>query len=354
MIRRVSRIHYFWVALLVLVGLTAPLPYVLVEPGSPNNVLGKVKGKPLLEITGAKVYPTNGKLNLTSIWVTNADSHIQTFELLRAWIDGERSVEPREVFYPNGVDPKKVIDDSVLEMKSSQLSAQLATLNYLKIPFGQRFVIKNFTNDSPNKKVLKKEDEVVTFGGIKIDSPAQLKSMIRNSKTETVTLGVIRNGKNLLIPVTVGSKKVGSTTSESARSKSNFLGVLISDEYDLPFKVKVNLKNVGGPSAGLMLTLGIIDELTVDDLTGGKIISGTGTINYLGEVGPIGGIRQKLEGAKKGGSEIFLAPIDNCAEVGSSYYKNIPVVAIKNLNDAISAIKTFNKTGTAEGLNLCS
>ena len=338
MIRRVSRIYYFWVALLVLVGLTAPLPYVLVEPGSPNNVLGKVKGKPLLEITGAKVYPTNGKLNLTSIWVTSPDSNIQTFELLRAWIDGERSVEPREVFYPKGVDPKKVTDESVSEMKSSQLSAQLATLNYLKIPFGQRFVIKDFTKDSPNKKVLKKEDEVVTFGGIKIDSPAQLKSMIRNSKTETVTLGVIRNGKNLLIPVTVGSKKVGSTTSESAHSKSNFLGVLISDEYDLPFKVKVNLKNVGGPSAGLIFTLSMIEKLTEEDLVRGRNIAGTGTINPKGKVGPIGGIEEKLIGAARKGATLFLAPALNCSEI-RHVPKGLQVIPVETLTEAISALR---------------
>ncbi len=108
------------------------------------------------------------------------------------------------------------------------------------------------------------------------------------------------------------------------------------------------------PSAGLMLTLGIIDELTENDLTAGKIIAGTGTINYLGEVGPIGGIRQKLEGAQSSGAELFLAPIDNCDEVSSDNHKSMPVVAVSNVTDAIKAIETYTKTGSIKGLKTCS
>jgi PDZ domain-containing protein len=130
MIHRVPRRYLFLIALLVILGLSAPLPYVLVEPGTPTNTLGKVKGKPVLEITGQKIYPTDGKLHLTSIWVTSPGSRLQTFELLRAWIDGERAVQPREVFYPKGVDPEQVNEESVMEMKNSQINALLATLNY--------------------------------------------------------------------------------------------------------------------------------------------------------------------------------------------------------------------------------
>ena len=338
MIRRVSRIHYFWVALLVLVGLSAPLPYVLVEPGSPNNVLGKVKGKPLLEITGAKVYPTNGKLSLTSIWVTSPDSRIQTFELLRAWIDGERSVEPREVFYPRGVDPKKVTDESVSEMKSSQLTAQLATLNFLKIPFSQRFVIKGFTKDSPNKSLLKKGDVVVTYAGSEIKSGTKLKSMIRNTKTDKVDIGVIRGGKKLIIPASVGSKVSVDATSETSNVKGKFLGLLISDKYDLPFQVKVNLKNVGGPSAGLIFSLSMIEKLTKEDLVRGRNIAGTGTITPQGKVGPIGGIEEKLIGAARKGATLFLAPALNCSEI-RHIPKGLQVVPVDTLTEAIAALR---------------
>ena len=104
----------------------------------------------------------------------------------------------------------------------------------------------------------------------------------------------------------------------------------------------------------MFLTLGIIDELTENDLTAGKIIAGTGTINYLGEVGPIGGIRQKLEGAKNGGAQLFLAPIDNCDEITSDNYKSMPVVAVTNVASAMKAIETFTKTGSIKGLKTCS
>ncbi|MFY8205017.1 MAG: S16 family serine protease, partial [Actinomycetes bacterium] len=120
-----------------------------------------------------------------------------------------------------------------------------------------------------------------------------------------------------------------------------------------PYDFDFGVAEVGGPSAGLMLSLGIIDELTENDLSGGKIIAGTGTINYLGEVGSIGGIRQKLEGAKDNGAELFLAPVDNCQEVGSKTYKSMPVVAVKNLTEAVQAIEKFTEDGDVSGLRSC-
>ena len=144
-----------------------------------------------------------------------------------------------------------------------------------------------------------------------------------------------------------------ATELKSDTSKAS-IGISIGPGIDPPYDFKFGVAEVGGPSAGLMLTLGIIDELTENDLTAGKIIAGTGTINYLGEVGPIGGIRQKLEGAQNSGAQLFLAPIDNCDEISSDNYKSMPVVAVSTLASAIKAIETFTKTGSIKGLKTCS
>ena len=323
MIRRFSRFQIFWILLLVIVGLSAPLPYVLVEPGTPSDTLGKIKGKPILELSGIKTFPTNGKLNLTSIWVTSPDSRLQTFELLRAWIDGERSVQPREVFYPEGKDPKDVTDENVAEMKSSQLSAQLATLNYLSIPYTQKLIVQGLTKESPNKGLLKKGDELLKFGDEKVLSPTQLRTLIADSKAEQVQVTINRSGDEISVPLRIRSKAIG---------------VLISEDYDLPFSVKLNLKNIGGPSAGLIFSLAMVDKLTKEDLVRGRNIAGTGTISPGGFVGAIGGIEEKLIGAAREGVTLFLAPSLNCSDI-RHIPKGLQVVPVDTLTEAISALR---------------
>ena len=322
----------------MILALLAPLPYVLVEPGTPSDTLGKVKGKPVLEIVGTKarpiaVFPTTGKLNLTSIWVTSPSSYLQTFELLRAWMDGERSVQPRGVFYPKNVDAKKVLDESKADMKNSQLSAQLAALRFLNIPYTQKLLVENLTIDSPNKNLLKKGDQLVTFAGEKIDSTSELRSLITSSSSEKVRATILRAEKEREITLQVQEKAIG---------------VLISEDYDLPFSIKINLKNIGGPSAGLIFSLAVIEKLTSEDLVRGRNIAGTGTITPRGKVGPIGGIEEKLIGAARAGATLFLAPAENCPEI-RHIPKGLQVVPVENLTEAVAALRERDR----ERLPMC-
>ena len=91
-----------------------------------------------------------------------------------------------------------------------------------------------------------------------------------------------------------------------------YLGISVGKLYSAEFDINFTLSDVGGPSAGLMFATGIVDKLTPADLTGGNHIAGTGTITPEGEVGPIGGIRQKLAGARSAGAELFLMPEQHC------------------------------------------
>jgi PDZ domain-containing protein len=104
------------------------------------------------------------------------------------------------------------------------------------------------------------------------------------------------------------------------------------------FKISIPIENVGGPSAGLMLTLGIIDKIEPEDLTGGKIIAGTGTIDPSGKVGPIGGLPQKLVTAKSAGATWFLTPADNCAEGVANQKAGLPLVQVSTLDEALAAL----------------
>lgn len=102
--------------------------------------------------------------------------------------------------------------------------------------------------------------------------------------------------------------------------------------------VQFDLPNTGGPSGGLIFALGIVEKLNSDQLIKGRLIAGTGTINKKGEVGPIGGIEDKLIGAKRAGATLFIAPIDNCIDI-AHIPKGLRIVAVSTLAQAVTLLK---------------
>ena len=123
--------------------------------------------------------------------------------------------------------------------------------------------------------------------------------------------------------------------------------------YTFPFEVMIQLNNVGGPSAGQMFALGIIDKLTTGKLNGGDHVAGTGTIDNEGNVGAIGGIRQKMYAAKDAGNSWFLAPQSNCDEVTGHIPSGLTVFAVKTLDDSLAVMKAISSHSSTAGLPSC-
>ena len=140
------------------------------------------------------------------------------------------------------------------------------------------------------------------------------------------------------------------TTTDDGNGRA-VLGVLVDPDFDMPVQVTIEIESIGGPSAGLMFSLGIIDKLTEADETGGERIAGTGTMDLTGAVGPIGGITQKLVGARDGGAEWFLAPSGNCAEV-TAVPDGLRVLAVGTLAEARVAVEAIGR-GEADELETC-
>ena len=136
------------------------------------------------------------------------------------------------------------------------------------------------------------------------------------------------------------------SSSGAGESPAGRVGVVLRSVYSGPFEVDFSLSGIGGPSAGLVFALAIVDELTPGDLTGGTPIAGTGTINAEGEVGAIGGIAQKMIGAERAGAELFLAPAANCDAVVGAIPEGMTVAAVSTLDEARAAIDTFVAGGT--------
>ncbi|MFI6349533.1 S16 family serine protease [Streptomyces sp. NPDC050560] len=115
-------------------------------------------------------------------------------------------------------------------------------------------------------------------------------------------------------------------------------------------EVTLKLADVGGPSAGLLFSLGIVDKLEGDgdggDLTGGRTIAGTGTIDGAGKVGAVGGVQMKTQAARRDGATVFLVPRDECADAGAELPKGLRLVPVTTLKGAVSALHALQKGGS--------
>jgi PDZ domain-containing protein len=190
--------------------------------------------------------------------------------------------------------------------------------------------------------VLSLGDVITAFNGTPVESVPQLRELLATNGAETPgTVSFIRGGVSQeaqVTPMDVEGKVV--------------LGIGAKAKYDFPFDVTIRLDAVGGPSAGMMFALGIIDKLTPENITDGNHFAGTGTIDAQGNVGPIGGIQQKLFGAKKAGATYFLAPADNCDEVVGHVPSGLQVYSVKTLNDALSVLSFVEMHGEkSEAMN---
>lgn len=150
-----------------------------------------------------------------------------------------------------------------------------------------------------------------------------------------------------------GTEKIIITTKKAPKENRAIVGIQAGTDHTFPFEIDIKLADVGGPSAGLMFSLGIVDKLTPGQLTGGKFIAGTGTIDDQGKVGPIGGINMKLVGARNAGARYFLTPGDNCKAAASDTPGGLTLVKVKTIDDAKKSLEKI-RVGDTAGLPSCS
>jgi PDZ domain-containing protein len=323
-----------------------PVPYIVLVPGPVTDTLGNVPGttKPVVSVSGAQTYATSGHVYLTTVGVLpgSCDEKPTLFTALRAWFDSEEAVEPHQVQCPPGESGAKVQQANELDMSDSQRNATTAALLYLGYkPTSEQIVVSDVASNSPASKVLETGDQIVSINGRPITNIDLVHKLIQEVKPgDTLSMTIERNGKSK--DVKVGTYEATDGTHRTLIGIS--LG--LTANFDTP-KVKIGIDpaKVGGPSAGLAFALGIVDELTPGDLTGGKTIAVTGTIDGLGNVGPIGGIQQKIAGAKDNGATVFLAPASECPDARAAAPSSMILVKVTTLSGALDALKAIT-TGT--------
>lgn len=326
-----------WVSGMLALGLGAaaillPAPYVIESPGPTFNTIGQIGSEPLITVEGRETYPTSGELDLTTVYVAGGPGQqVSIFDAFRAWADPDQAVTPRELVYPPEVSESDVEERNSVAMTSSQESAVAAALSHLDVPYEETLSVVGLAPDSASEGILQEGDLLAEIDGEPVEALQPLKEALNAADGESVDITVVRDGKEV----------IGTVTPLESEAGDFQLGVFLMSEFQFPFDVDIALDNVGGPSAGLMFALGIVDKLTEEELTGGRHFAGTGTIDSAGNVGSIGGIRQKLIGARQAGAEVFLAPAANCEEVVGHVPDGLQVVRVETLDDAVEAVQAL-------------
>lgn len=326
-------------------GSLVPLPYVIESPGPTYNTIGTVEDKKVIQITGHESFPAQGDLDLTTVYVSGGPGgKVTGFELIQAFLDPSKAVYDEDQIFPKGVTKEQNQKENAQAMTSSQENATAAALGALKIPFQQKLTVGGFTQNSPAEGKLKDGDVLLSING----KPSTSMTAVRDALAAS-------NGNEVSVQVQRGKDKPTVRFAPVKGDDGRYLmGIGLAFSFEFPFKVQYQLDQVGGPSAGLMFTLGLIDSLTPGDLTGGKHIAGTGTITPDGQVGPIGGIAQKMHGARSAGAGLFLAPAANCDEVMGHIPDGLQVVKVSTVSDARTAVETYAKGGDLAALPHCS
>ena len=343
------------VAMVVLLVITfLPTSYVIQRPGPVYNTLGTAQNAdgeevPLISIEGAETYPTDGSLDLLTVQVQGNREHTPSwFELAMAWFDPSRAVMPIDAIFPADQTTDERNEESAQMMVDSQHEATAAALTELGYDVGGTLSVYSVIDGAAAEGILEQGDLILEANGEELTDVSTLRSVINEGEGAPVELLIERDGEQQTVEVTP------KETTDEAGKTTWILGVNLTTDYDFPIDVTIQLNNVGGPSAGMMFALGIIDTLTPGELNGGEQVAGTGTITADGEVGPIGGIRQKMWGALDAGAQWFLAPEANCDEVVGHIPGDLRVFSVEDLDDALAVLDAVSSDGDLDALPTCT
>lgn len=315
------------------------VPFAAEGPGPTFNTLGEVDGQPVVQISGAELDPVEGNLNMTTVSVRTGMSLSQA---ISRWLFTDDTLVPIEQVFPPDLSEEEVEQSNRSAFISSEASATIAAMNHLGMPVMVEVV--ETLPDSAAAGHFEAGDIIHEINGREVRTPGQAQAIVRSLRPgDEVNIGFERAGER-------GEQRIvlGEHPDDAAVP---LLGISMTSVPTGGIEVDYNLEDIGGPSAGMMFSLAVVDKLSPGPLNGGKFVAGTGTIAEDGTVGPIGGIAHKVRAAEEAGAEVFLAPSANCAEALSAGPQEMTVLEVDTLTDAIDQMAAFSSGG---GYRSCS
>jgi Lon-like protease len=307
-----------------------PSCYVALKPGPTEDAMR------LVEIDGSSAYRSSGELRLTTVAV---EEELDLAGWARAVVSGSVDTVSREVLFPSTSDREEVTRQNALLMEDSQLTATLAALERLDFDIDDAFDGAQVAEVLPEATTeeLEAGDVIVAVDGRPtLDSEEVVAAIAEAQPGDELVLLVRHEDDDREVEVTLGA-----SPDDPERP---FLGVLLRSYLELPVDVRIDAGVIGGPSAGLMFALSVMDLLEPDELTGGAVVAGTGTVDREGRIGAVGGVRQKVVGATspaagERAATVFLVPEGNLADARSvGVSRDVLLVPVATLDDALDAL----------------
>ena len=305
------------------------LPFYALWPGPVEEVSDLVKVE-----RGPALHELNGDMYMLTVTL----QEVNAFELVEGWLDPRIDVVPREVIRPEGVTPEEHRKVNLRLMDNSKQAAIEVALRFLGFPVeqsGEGMLVTSVAEGTPADGLLEVGDVIVKVGtdpvSIREDG---IDAILANEIGDTVPLTVLRGDSTITIDVTLVEH-----SQDPGRPMVGFVPETYNSSLDLPFEVEIETHGTGGPSAGVMYALTLIDLLTEQDLIGGNIVAGTGTISPDGRVGPIGGVRQKVVAAQNAGARFVLVPDENFADALTVKRDGVEIHAISSIEQAVDTLE---------------
>jgi len=313
-----------------------PAPYVIDQPGPTFDTLGVVETEagqvPLIFVPESLGYPQSGEMRLTTVTrVGNPENLPSWWNVIEAWFTREKSVMPVDAAFPPGFTVEQNREAARIDMENSQQEAIAAAFNHLNIPYTSFLRVEGVIEGGPSEGVIDLGDVIVEASGVTVRDVTELRELIaQNGVQSAISLLLERNGD--LVTVAVIPRM------SEANPPAPAIGVLVSGRYSFSIPVEIQLENVGGPSAGLVFALGVVERLTPEEIIPPAVIAGSGTISAAGEIGGVGGIRHKAFGAANAGARLFLVPQSNCDQVRGVTIDGMDIVPVSTLDEAVEVL----------------
>ena len=325
------------------------LPFATFAPGGTIDVLGSDDNESeVVQIDGREVYRDDGQLRMTTVRVSPAgdppsSAYLPLAELMAMWFNGDDAVYPYSAVHQDGETAQSNREEGAVQMATSQDDAVYVALTEDGIDVPQVLQVAAVTPDMPSEGVLKVGDFLQSIDGRDVTDDEELRNAIQQATPgEPISIGIERGGSARTVEVT--------PVEEMIRGQERLLvGITPGFDYVFPFDVQINISdNIGGPSAGLVFSLAVYDTITPGSLTGGARVAGTGEIAPDGTVGPIGGIQQKIAGARAEGTDLFLVPEGNCADALSADNGDMRLMRASTMHEVRLALETYAADADAE------
>lgn len=300
------------------------LPYFVLRPGPAQDV------ETLIHIRQHQTFPSQGHLLLTSVSYYRPN----VYQAIGAWLDSTEAVVPEKDVLPPGQTQEQEFQQALSQMDTSKIDAAVVALTrYAGYPeqHGPGLLVEDVFPKTPVEGKIFAGDVITAVDGRSVNDPDQLGSLIQAAGVgHALTFTIEAGGK---------TRRVSVAPAKVPGVDHPVIGVSLVNNF--PFPLTIDSGNIGGPSAGLMWTLGLADLLTPGDLTGGRTVAGTGEITVEGKVLPIGGVEEKVVAAERAGATIFFVPVKDAA-AARSVANRIVLVPVSTYLDAITYLQRLH------------